>query len=109
MAEDHIKKGYVIYFHPIWLFQRGKLNHRGPFYEALKRILAVDSELESRNRSARNSRLRIARDQREYERSIVPTAELLQKLGERGTDIFHVPREEVVLQNTKPTEILGES
>jgi hypothetical protein len=39
IAEDHIKEGYVIYFHPIWLFQRGKMNHRGPFYETLRRIL----------------------------------------------------------------------
>jgi hypothetical protein len=86
-AEDHIRKGDVLYFHPIWLFQRGKLNHRGPFYEALKRILAVDSELDSVSISKKFS-LRIARNQREYERNIVPTTELLQKLGERGTDIF---------------------
>jgi hypothetical protein len=86
-AEDHIRKGDVVYFHPIWLFQRGKLNHRGPFYGALKRILAVDSELDSISISKKFS-LRIARNQREYERNIVPTTKLLQKLGERGTDIF---------------------
>ncbi|MEM4703881.1 MAG: hypothetical protein QXJ02_02290 [Candidatus Bathyarchaeia archaeon] len=40
IAEDKIRKGYVVYFHPIWLFQRGTLNHRGPFYEALRRILS---------------------------------------------------------------------
>ena len=39
IAEDHMREDHVIYFHPIWLFQRGKLNHRGPFYEALRRIL----------------------------------------------------------------------
>jgi hypothetical protein len=87
IAEDHIQKGYVIYFHPIWLFQRGKLNHRGPFYEAFKRILAVDSELNS-IMIRKKFQLKIARDQGEYERSVVPTAELLEKLGERGTDIF---------------------
>jgi hypothetical protein len=38
-AEEDIKQGQVIYFHPIWLFQRGTLNHRGPFYEVLRRIL----------------------------------------------------------------------
>lgn len=86
-AEGHIRKGDVVYFHPIWLFQRGKLNRRGPFYEALKRILAVDSELESISISEKFS-IRIARDQREYETNIVPTGELLQKLGERGVDIF---------------------
>lgn len=87
IAEDHIKKGCVIYFHPIWLFQRGKLNHRGPFYEAFKRILAVDSEL-NLVMIRKKFPLKIARDQGEYERSVVPTTELLQKLGERGTDIF---------------------
>jgi hypothetical protein len=39
MAEDAIRKGNVIYFHPIWLFRRGKMNHRGPCYQALKEIL----------------------------------------------------------------------
>jgi hypothetical protein len=86
-AEDHIKKGDVLYFHPIWLFQRGKLNHRGPFYEAFRRILSVDNELEFVS-IIRKFSFRIARDQMEYERSVVPTAELLQKLGEKGIDVF---------------------
>jgi hypothetical protein len=39
LAEERIRAGDVIYFHPIWLFQRGTMNHRGPFYDVLKRIL----------------------------------------------------------------------
>jgi hypothetical protein len=39
IAENRIRKGDIIYFHPIWLFQRGKLNRRGPFYEVLRWIL----------------------------------------------------------------------
>jgi len=39
MTEDAIRNGNVIYFHPIWLFQRGKMNRRGPFYHVLKEIL----------------------------------------------------------------------
>ena len=39
MTEDAIRNGNVIYFHPIWLFQRGKMNRRGPFYHVLKGIL----------------------------------------------------------------------
>jgi hypothetical protein len=39
LAEDAIREGNVIYFHPIWLFQRGKMNRRGPFYEVLREIL----------------------------------------------------------------------
>ncbi len=42
IVEENIRKGDVVYFHPIWLFQRGKMNHRGPFYEVLKWILDVD-------------------------------------------------------------------
>lgn len=41
IVEENICRGDVIYFHPIWLFQRGKLNHRGPFSEVLKWILDV--------------------------------------------------------------------
>lgn len=39
MAEDAVRHGNLIYFHPIWLFQRGKMNHRGPFYHVLQGIL----------------------------------------------------------------------
>lgn len=38
-AQEQIRAGGVIYFHPIWLFQRGTMNHRGPCFDALKRIL----------------------------------------------------------------------
>jgi len=86
-AQDYVRKGEVVYFHPIWLFQRGKLNHRGPFYEAFRNILSVDKELEFISISKRLS-IRIARDQMEYERNVVPTAKLLQKLGERRVDLF---------------------
>ncbi len=42
IAAEQIRKGDVIYFHPIWLFQRGKINHRGPYYEVLRRILELE-------------------------------------------------------------------
>lgn len=87
IAEDHVRKRHAIYFHPIWLFQRGKLNQRGPFYEAFRVILAVDSELKSLSISRKFS-IKIARDLREYQRNIVPTSKLNDKLLERGTDIF---------------------
>lgn len=38
---ESVRNGSVIYFHPIWLFQRGKLNRRGPFYEVLRWLLNV--------------------------------------------------------------------
>jgi hypothetical protein len=86
-ANSDIKKGYVIYFHPIWLFQRGKLNHRGPFYETLRRILEVDKEVET---IAVRKKLffKVARDVKEYARDIIPTDEFTEKLGERGVGIF---------------------
>jgi hypothetical protein len=45
-AQEAIAKGEVLHIHPEWLFQRGKHNPRGPYYEPLKRILHVDSELD---------------------------------------------------------------
>jgi len=86
-ANSDIERGYVIYFHPIWLFQRGNLNHRGPFYETLRRILEVDKEVET---IAVREKLffRMANDIKEYARDVVPTADFIEKLGERGIDIF---------------------
>jgi hypothetical protein len=39
LIEERIRADDVIYFHPIWLFQRGTMNHRGPCGNVLKRIL----------------------------------------------------------------------
>jgi hypothetical protein len=39
LIEERIRAGDVIYFHPIWLFQRGTMNHRGPCHDVLERIL----------------------------------------------------------------------
>lgn len=87
MAENYIAEGHVIHFHPIWLFQRGRINHRGPFYETLKRLLEVDKELETLE-IRKKAFFKIARDAKEYERNVVPTTESLEKLKERGVDIF---------------------
>ena len=47
IAEDSIKQGKVLEIHPEWLFQRGTINHRGPYYKALRKILKVDEELKT--------------------------------------------------------------
>ncbi len=39
LAEERVRAGDVVYFHPIWLFQRGSINNRGPCHDVLKRIL----------------------------------------------------------------------
>ncbi|TRO42537.1 hypothetical protein E2P42_02965, partial [Candidatus Bathyarchaeota archaeon] len=45
IAEVAIAEGKVLHFHPVWLFQQGTINHRGPVYETLKKLLRVDKEL----------------------------------------------------------------
>ena len=87
MAENSIARGEVLHIHPEWLFQRGKINHRGPFYETLKRILEVDKELETLV-IRKKGFARIASDTREYEKDVVPTSRFIEKLMERGIDIF---------------------
>jgi len=44
LIDDRIRAGDVIYFHPIWLFQRGTINHRGPCGNVLERILKNEEE-----------------------------------------------------------------
>lgn len=87
IAKSYVAKGHVLHIHPIWLFQRGKLNHRGPFYATFRRILEVDNEFETLT-LRKKLFFTIARDTKEYERDVVPTEEFIEKLGDRGVDIF---------------------
>jgi hypothetical protein len=87
IAERSIANGDVLHFHPEWLFQRGTINHRGPFYDTLKRILGVDNELEMLV-VRKSSFVKVAQDAREYRRDFVPTRVFLSKLADRGLDIF---------------------
>jgi hypothetical protein len=87
MAESSITKEEVLEIHPEWLFNRGTINRRGPFYETLKNILKVDKELETLVIRKKWS-VRISSDSGEYIRDIVPTNRFIEKLGDRGIDIF---------------------
>ena len=89
IAEAAISKGEVLHFHPVWLFQRGTINHRGPVYETLKEILKVDKELEPLV-TRRKGFFKIASYEGalEYQRDFVPAESFLEKLRERGIDIF---------------------
>jgi len=87
IAEDYIRKDYVLHIHPVWLFQRGKINQRGPFYKALRRILEVDKDFKAIT-FHRKIFFTIARDTQEYRKNIIPAEEFTKKLRERGTDIF---------------------
>jgi hypothetical protein len=86
-SQQWISQNYVISMHPEWLFKKGKKNHRGPYYDVLKSILDVDKELETL-RIRKKSFARIAQDIQEYEKNMVPTDAFLEKLIERGIDIF---------------------
>jgi hypothetical protein len=89
IAEATIAKGDVLHIHPEWLFQRGSINHRGPFYETLRQVLGVDTELETLvTRKKGFARISSYDGTLEYQRNFVPTDRFLEKLAERGSDIF---------------------
>jgi CO dehydrogenase/acetyl-CoA synthase epsilon subunit len=87
VAEDSITQGKILEIHPAWLFQRGTINHRGPYYKALRKILTIDEELE--NLAVRKKLfVKIARDVKEYEKDVYPTETFVEKLKEMNMDIF---------------------
>jgi hypothetical protein len=87
MAEYSIAQGKILEIHPEWLLQRGTINHRGPYYEVLRNILKVDEEL--RNLVVRRKLFfRIANNPKEYQTDLLPSTPFLEKLKERGINIF---------------------
>ena len=77
----------VLSIHPEWLFESTKKTQRGPYYDILKSILEVDSDLDTISiRKALT--VRIGRDFREYYKNINPTDDFLFKLQMRNIDIF---------------------
>jgi hypothetical protein len=87
MAEDSIARGEVLHVHPEWLFQRGKLNHRGPYYETLKSILEVDEELKTLV-VRKKGFARISNDGRYSLEKHLSSPRFIEKLADRGIDIF---------------------
>ena len=88
IAEKSLNEGRVLEIHPEWLFQKGTINHRGPYYESLKKILDVDKEIE-KLAIRKKAFVRIANDLKEYETNAIPDSNFLKKLSERGVDIFN--------------------
>ena len=86
-AFDWIQSGFIVSMHPEWLFQSSDNSKRGSFYETLKSTLDVDNELDSVDVRKRFG-VRIARDLKEYEKSVYPSNILISKLSERAVDIF---------------------
>ena len=87
IARKSIPAGKVLHFHPEWLFQKGTINHRGPFYAALRRILNVDEEMETIT-VKKQLFFRIASDTKEYLKDLFPTKVFIEKLADTGIDIF---------------------
>jgi hypothetical protein len=89
IAYESIEKDEVLLIHPDWLFQRGTTNHRGPYYESLKEILKVDSELnELAIRKKGFFRTAKYSEHFEFTQDLDPSESLFSKLKDRDADIF---------------------
>ena len=86
-VEAWIAKGVVLSMHPEWLFVRDARSGRGPFYDVLKAVLDVDSELDSLQ-VRKKAFAKIAHDAQEYEKDFRPSAGFLEKLTDREVDVF---------------------
>jgi hypothetical protein len=82
-----IKSGSFFAVHPEWLFNKGRINPRGPYYDVLKFLLDVDHDLETLQ-SKKKFSTKIVHDIQEYEKNIDPSDSFIEKLSERDIDIF---------------------
>lgn len=82
-----IAENKFLAIHPEWLFNKGRINPRGPYYDILKSILDVDHDLETLQIKKKLS-TKTAHDIQEYEKNTVPSEEYLEKLKERDIDVF---------------------
>jgi hypothetical protein len=87
IVEEAVKYGKVIEIHPIWLFQKGKINRRGQYYETFRRLLEVDSDQETIV-VQKKLFFKMAKDINEYVKDVIPTGNFTVKLRERGVDVF---------------------
>ena len=86
-TERLIKENVVLEVHPEWLFSKGTINPRGPYYDIFKYILDVDHEFETLKLKKKLS-IKIGSDFQEFEKNIAPTNAFIEKLFERDIDIF---------------------
>lgn len=89
IASSSIAKGEVLHVHPEWLFQRGTFNPRGPYYETLKKLLHVDSELDGLS-VRKKGFIKIAKfqEQNEYIKDVNFSGRFFEKIADHGADIF---------------------
>lgn len=86
-ARDWIEHNVVLEVHPEWLFKANNRTKRGPYYDVLKTLLDVDKDLDSLRISKRFF-IKVGNDAEEYEKNIAPTEVFLQKIADRGVDIY---------------------
>jgi hypothetical protein len=89
LTQESVAEGKVLHVHPDWLFKRGKFNHRGPYYEALRDLLKVDCQLEELVVQKRGL-AKIGRYSEcfEYIKNVDFSESFFDKLKERDIDIF---------------------
>lgn len=84
-VEAWIKQGFIVSMHPEWLFKKGA--DRGPFYDVLKAVLDVDSDLDVLH-LRKSAFANVARSIKEYESDNTPSEAFLEKLYEHRIDVF---------------------
>jgi hypothetical protein len=89
MAYDTIAANKVLHVHPDWLFKKGMFNHRGPYYESLKKVLEVDYELDEFI-VRKKGFVKIGRylEHFEYIKDVDLSERFFDKLKDRDVDIF---------------------
>ncbi|MCL2642577.1 MAG: hypothetical protein FWD52_03570 [Candidatus Bathyarchaeota archaeon] len=89
IALENVAENKVLHVHPDWLFKRGKINHRGSYYEVLRELLEVDCELEALTLRKRGF-VKIGRysEYFEYIKELDLSERFFDKLKDRNVDIF---------------------
>lgn len=89
IAQKSVEKGEVLHIHPEWLFQRGTLNHRGPYHETLKALLNSGNNFEGLV-IRKKGFIKMAQyaGTREYEQDRTPTDQLISELVGKSADVF---------------------
>ena len=89
LAKQYIDEGTVLHIHPEWLLNKGKINHRGPYYQPLKQILNVDNDFETLTIQKKGqTKIAYHCELQEYLNNFSLTKEFLDKLANRGIDVF---------------------
>jgi hypothetical protein len=86
-AKENLNKGKILEIHPEWLFQKGKINRRGPYYNTLIQILKIDNDIKYLAKRKKIS-FTIARDSREYAIDIFPDTTYIENLKNFDVDVF---------------------